>query len=241
MKISEKSQGAACPDGPLFAGIVPEERPGLFACLREEEKAYRKGDILLHAGETTGRFGLVTAGAVRIIKEDYQGSAVLVARIRPGELFAEAFAAGGLPLTVSAQAEDAAAVLWLDCRRVLTPCGNACPMHAALTGNLLRLVSRKNVFLTGRIEHLSKRTLRERVLSYLSEEAQRAGSRRFTIPFDRQGLADYLAADRSALSAVLGRLQRQGVLTFRKNEFAFCRPLCPDGEDPSARPEPPEA
>ena len=67
--------------------------------------------------------------------------------------------------------------------------------------------------------HLSRRTLREKVLSYLGEQAAKQGSREFDIPFDRQKLADYLAADRSALSAVLGKLLREGVLTFRKHHF----------------------
>ncbi|HIW73188.1 MAG TPA: Crp/Fnr family transcriptional regulator [Firmicutes bacterium] len=217
----EKAKTAAPPPSPLFASIPPEEVPVLLAGLQAERRSYQKGEILLHAGETTGRFGLAAAGTLQIVKEDMDGSATLLAQIRPGELFAEAFAAAGLPLSVSVRAEEEAAVLWLDYRRLTSPCRDAGPFHAVLTGNLLRILSRKNIFLTGRIEHLSRRTLREKVLSYLSEEAVRQGSRSFAIPLDRQGLADYLAADRSALSAVLGRLRREGVLTFRKNEFTL--------------------
>lgn len=206
---------------PLFRSVPPAEREGLLSCLQAREKRYKKGEFLLHAGDAAPYFGLVTGGAVRIVKEDWDGGVILLARIEPGELFAEAFAAAGLPLTVSAQAEAGAAVLWLDYRRVLSPCPSRCPSHAALAGNLLRILASKNVFLTGRIEHLSKKTLREKVLSYLAEQSIRQGSRHVFLPFDRQGLADYLAVDRSALSAVLGRLRDEGVLTFRKNEFTL--------------------
>ncbi len=206
---------------PLFHSLRPEETGKALACLQAVEKLYDKGEVLLLAGDVTHRLGLVLSGSVNIRKEDLEGNAALLARILPGELFAEAFAASGLPLSVTAEAAEKTAVLWLDYRRLLTPCGNACSFHTAVIGNLLEILARKNVFLTGRIEHLSRRSLREKVLSYLSEQAVRQGSRRVTIPFDRQGLADYLAADRSALSAVLGRLRDEGVLTFHKNEFTL--------------------
>lgn len=221
MHFLKQNRPIPLPDAPLFASIGKKERESLLACLGAREKRYAKGAPLLSAGETTVHFGLVLSGTLRIVKEDYNGNTILLALVSPGELFAEAFAAGGFPLTVSVLAEEDAAVLWLDYRRLLTPCQNACPFHAVLAGNLLRILGRKNVFLTGRIEHLSKKSLREKVLSYLSEQAVRQGSRHFTIPLNRQALADYLAADRSALSAVLSRLQKEGVLTFRKNEFTL--------------------
>ena len=84
---------------------------------------------------------------------------------------------------------------------------------------MLAVVADKNLMLNRRLGHLSKRSTREKLLSYLSEQATLHDSADFYIPFDRQKLADYLAADRSALSAVLGKLQREGVLTFRKHHF----------------------
>ena len=112
-------------------------------------------------------------------------------------------------------------VLQVDCQRFLTTCTSACACHARLVSNLVSSFAQKNIFLTGRIEHLSKRTLREKVLSYLSEQAHLCGTRSFVIPLDRQGLADYLAADRSALSAVLSKLRDEGILDFRKNDFTL--------------------
>ncbi len=206
---------------PLFRSLQPEEVSKLLACLQAAEKTYDKGEILLLAGDVAHHLGLVLSGSVNVRKEDIDGSAALLARIFPGELFAEAFAASGLPLAVTAEAAEKTAVLWLDYRRLLAPCRNACAFHSTAIGNLLEILARKNVFLTGRIEHLSKRSLKEKVLSYLSDQAARQGSRRVVIPFDRQGLADYLAADRSALSAVLGRLRDEGALSFRKNEFTL--------------------
>lgn len=199
---------------PLFAGVPEAELPGLLAAAGAQIRRYGTGSVLLQAGETAGRFGIVLAGAAQLWKEDYQGNRALLARLEPGEPFAEVFACLGTPLTVTAEAAGETAVLWLPYVSIASRGGQLCE-------NLLRSFAAKNLFLTGRIEHLSKRTLRQKALSYLSEQSLRAGSRSFRIPLNRQELADYLAADRSALSAVLSALRREGVLTFHKNRFTL--------------------
>lgn len=198
----------------LFAGVPAGELPGLLAAAGAQIRRYGTGSVLLQAGETTGRFGIVLAGAAQLWKEDYQGNRALLARLEPGEPFAEVFACLGTPLTVTAEAAGETAVLWLPYVSIASRGGQLCE-------NLLRSFAAKNLFLTGRIEHLSKRTLRQKALSYLSEQSLRAGSRSFRIPLNRQELADYLAADRSALSAVLSSLREEGVLTFHKNRFTL--------------------
>ena len=199
---------------PLFAGVPEAELPGLLAAAGAQIRRYGTGSVLLQAGETAERFGIVLAGAAQLWKEDYQGNRALLARLEPGESFAEVFACLGTPLTVTAEAAGETAVLWLPYVSIASRGGQLCE-------NLLRSFAAKNLFLTGRIEHLSKRTLRQKALSYLSEQSLRAGSRSFRIPLNRQELADYLAADRSALSAVLSSLREEGVLTFHKNRFTL--------------------
>lgn len=207
---------------PLFEGLEAQAIEALFACLHMRMKRYAGRSPILHVGSRPECFGLVLAGSVHILREEYDGSAALLASVGEGEIFAEAFAAGHMPLTVMAQAaQEGAEVLWLPCERVTAPCQNACDSHAVLLSNFMRLLARKNMFLTVRISHLSKRSLRDKVLSYLTEETLRQGSRSVSIPFDRQGMADYLAADRSALSAVLCRLRREGVIEFQKNHFTL--------------------
>lgn len=206
---------------PLFEGIAAAELPALLEQLRAETKTYPRGSILLRAGERRSTLGIVLSGAVQVQQEDYSGNNTLLAQLLPGDLFGEAFVCAGVPFTVSVSAPQGAAVLGLAYQSLLAMDRAATPANTAVIGNLIRLLAGKNIFLTGRISHLSKRTLRDKVLSYLSEQSQRAGSRDFTIPMNRQALADFLAADRSALSAVLCRLRDEGVLRFYKNRFTF--------------------
>ena len=165
---------------------------------------------------------MVLTGRVQVSRLKAGGQRVVMGEIRPGGLFAESFAcaqAESLPVTASALADTAA--LLLDCRRISSPCSAACGCHARLIANLLAVLAEKNLRLAGKVNHLSGRTIRERLLAYLEELSDRTGRRTVTVPFDRQALADYLCVDRSALSRTIGALQREGVLTADRARFTL--------------------
>ncbi|MEA4973053.1 MAG: Crp/Fnr family transcriptional regulator [Candidatus Metalachnospira sp.] len=205
---------------PLFKGIAENSIEPMLNCLRAREKNYSKNEYIFHAGASTAEIGIVLTGMVQIIKEDVWGNNTILAQLTEGMLFGEAFVIGNTDkIPVSVYSLQASRILFLDKEKTVTPCKAACEFHYNVSHNMLEILAQKNIFLTERMEHLSKRTLRDKVLSYLSDAAQKAGSREFTIPFDRQGLADYLAADRSALSAVLGKLKDEEILDFKKNKF----------------------
>ena len=197
---------------PLFRNISPADLASLLDCLDARERAYEKGAWLLRRGERTDRLGLVLSGTVHILREDFWGSRSIVGLAGPGEIFAESYALAGEPLEVSVLAASDARVLFLRVETALTGCGQ-------LTRNLTALLAEKNLTLTRKMRHMARRTTREKLLSYLSAQALRSGGPEFDIPMDRQQLADYLAVDRSAMSAVLGKLRDEGVLEFRKNHF----------------------
>ena len=202
---------------PLFRDIAPADLASLLDCLDARERAYEKGAWLLRRGEWTDRLGLVLSGTVHILREDFWGSRSIVGLAGPGEIFAESYALAGEPLEVSVLAASDARVLFLRVETALTGCGQ-------LTRNLTALLAEKNLTLTRKMRHMARRTTREKLLSYLSAQALRSGGPEFDIPMDRQQLADYLAVDRSAMSAALGKLRDEGVLEFRKNHFRLLEP-----------------
>ena len=202
---------------PLFRDIAPADLASLLDGLDARERAYEKGAWLLRRGERTDRLGLVLSGTVHILREDFWGSRSIVGLAGPGEIFAESYALAGEPLEVSVLAASDARVLFLRVETALTGCGQ-------LTRNLTALLAEKNLTLTRKMRHMARRTTREKLLSYLSAQALRSGGPEFDIPMDRQQLADYLAVDRSAMSAALGKLRDEGVLEFRKNHFRLLEP-----------------
>ena len=204
----------------LFQNIKQEDMPSLLRCLHANVQHYSKAAFLLVAGDAVTNVGIVLKGQAHVLREDINGNQLIVTELQTGDLFAETFACiqtEYCPVTVAAMTD--CTVLWLDYRRVIMPCTNLCSHHAELVGNMLRQLAMKNLKLNSRLEVLSKRSIRERLLVYLEMQAEKMGSREFSIPFNRNELADYLCIDRSAMSRELSNLRREGVLHFEKNRF----------------------
>ena len=203
----------------LFRGIEESDLPGLLSCMEAGELSFRKGETLLHCGERTEQLGLVLAGTVHIVRDDFWGNRSIVGFAGPGDVFAESYALTGEPLGVSALAATDCAVLFFGASKVISGCAQVCGFHEQLSRNLLGMVAKKTLLLTEKMRHMARKTTREKLLSYLSAQALRAGTSEFEIPLDRQQMADFLGVERSAMSAALGRLRDEGILEFRKNRF----------------------
>ena len=164
--------------------------------------------------------GIVLSGKVHIVREDYYGNRNIVAIVSPGEMFGEVFACAGTDLMpVSVFAEEISEIMFIDLRSITATCGQGCESHDVISRNLLRIVSEKNLILNRKIDFLSKRSTREKLLSYLSAQAKRTRSAEFSIPFNRQELADFLCVDRSAMSAELSKMSRDGLIRYEKSRF----------------------
>ncbi len=206
----------------LFEGITPEELHTMLACIAGRIEEVEKGQTLVHEGDPANFVGLVLRGSVQLVREDYYGNRSIVAHITPSELFGESYACADVSaMPVSVVAAQESTVLMMDCRRLTTSCCNACSFHSRIIYNLLGVVAKKNLVFDQKIRILSQRSTREKLMAYLLSQAKLHGSNRFTIPYDRQGLADYLEVERSGLSAEIGKLRREGVLESEKNQFVL--------------------
>ena len=179
----------------LFRGTTPQEVQSILECLQAEKKHYQKSDVIYHAGDSVTSLGMVLSGSVSIENDDLWGNKSILDRIGPGQVFAETYACvSGEALMVSVVAAEASDILFMNVSRLLRICPHACEHHGKLIRNLLTISAQKNLNLSRRIFHTSSKSIRGRLLSYLSFQAVRQGRRDFTIPFNRQQLADYLSA-----------------------------------------------
>ena len=205
---------------PLFKGISPDELEGILVCLQARKSTYQNQEIILLEGQPVTSVGIVLSGRVQVIKEDYLGNRTIMTEIEPGNLFAETFSCAQtseIPVTVISTADSS--VLWLNYYSIITLCPAACGYHNQLIRNMLSILASKNLMLNQKMEYLAKRSTREKLLSYLSSQARQAGKNSFSIPFNRQELADYLSVDRSAMSTELSRMRDEGIVNFTRNEF----------------------
>ena len=205
-------------NSPLFQGIAFSDFERMLDCLSAGTSCYKKDGIILLAGDPVNFVGLILAGSVQIIKEDLDGRIAIITELGVSDAFGEVFACAGIshsPVTILA-AEDTE-VLLLDYKRVITSCSSACPFHSRLIENMLKLIATKNLVLNQKIEILSKRTTREKLMCYF--DSYRGAARRFTIPFNREELAQYLCVDRSAMSNELCKMRDEGLIAFNRTEF----------------------
>ena len=212
---------------PLFQGIAEEDFAAVLDCLGGNIVRFAKRETILSEGEPVRYMGIVLSGSAQVVQVDYFGNRSIVANLEPSELFAESFACAGvkeMPVQVVAN-EDDTAVLWIDHLRITQPYGNDCGFYRKLIDNLLKIAATKNLAFHQKVEILSKRTTREKLMAYLMLQAKKNHSSSFTIPFDRQELADYLGVDRSGLSAEISKLRREGVFQCERNHFTLLSTL----------------
>lgn len=207
---------------PLFHGMEETEIEDIMHCFDGYTRKYSKGETIYHMGEIVTKIGIVLSGNVHIEKDDVWGNKSILDSIGPGQVFAETYVCiPGEPLMVSVAASETAEILFMDIGKRLTACEKNCSCHNQLTQNLLMISAHKNLNLSRKIFHTSSKSIRGRLLSYLSEQAARQESMKFTIPFNRQQLAEYLGVDRSAMSNELSKMQKEGMLTFSRNQFCL--------------------
>lgn len=209
---------------PLFHGIDESEIRSILACLSPRRRKYEKDETIFSAGEAISEVALILSGNVLIEKEDFWGNRSILAHLEKNDLFGEAFASLSAESDVNAVASAKTDILFLHIGQLLTCCTSACAFHQRLIRNLLAAVAEKNTRLAKKADLLAQRTVRGKLLAYLSSQAQLQGSPSFDIPFSRQQLADYLSVDRSHMTVELGKLEKEGILRFQKNRFQLLQP-----------------
>ena len=205
-------------NNPLFQGVAFSDFESMLVCLSARTVEHKKDDIILLSGDTVSFVGLVLSGVVQIIKEDINGRITIIAELGVSELFGEVFACAGIsqsPVTVLAK--ENTEILLMDYKKIITSCSTACRFHARLIENMLTLIADKCLVLNRKIEILSKRTTREKLIAFF--DSQRGGARSFTIPYNREEMAAYLCVDRSAMSNELCKMRDEGLIKFQKNKF----------------------
>ena len=204
----------------LFAGIRPEDMAGMLGCIGYHVRSYAKGEVIAFEAEIINHVGVVLKGKVDMLKEDLWGNRTLLVRMNRDEVFGETFACGedALSMVTFAAAEDTQ-VLFLSFSRVMHTCSHACAFHQTLIENMVRIIARKNRELMRKVEVVSKKSLREKILAYLSIQAQQHSAKVFDIPLGRLELAEYLCADRSALTRELAKMQEEGIIDYHRNTF----------------------
>lgn len=209
---------------PLFDKIDDKELNIIFNSRYTKVSSFPKNQIIIAEGDSTDHIGIVLSGAVQIVRNDYFGNRSIIAHIEPPEIFAEVFAFSdtkAMPVSVISTAESR--IMLIDLKNLLNGISDETAFYAKLTNNLLKLITEKNLKLNEKIEIISKRTTREKLMTFLTSQAKLNQSDTFTIPYDRQALADFLEIDRSAMSAEISKLRAEGIIGSSRSTFKLIK------------------
>lgn len=207
----------------LFRDMSEDEIHACLNTLKSQEKTYKKGTIILHAGEETDRMGLVLDGSVTIESNDVWGNCTILTHVPIGQFFAETYALlPGEVMLVDVKANEDCKILFITIGSFFSKISSS-SWKEKLTRNLLTISAYKNLTLSGRSFHTSPKSARGRILAYLNTVSLQKHSVEFDIPFDRQQLADYLNLERTNMSKELGKMQREGIIECRKSHFKLIK------------------
>ena len=224
--VSAKDYIPQMMNSPLFQGIAQEDLLGVMTCVGAHIKSYEKGAFIHLQDDQIRSVGVVLSGSVEMIREDIWGNKALLLRMQPGALFGETFVCGGIHnKLVSFAAAERSVVLFVPFQRALTTCAQSCGFHRQLIENMVSAIAEKNWALMEKVDLISKKSLREKLCEYLTRRSEYAGSMSFTIPLGRVQLAEYLHADRSALTRELNRMADEGLIAFHRNRFQILKQL----------------
>lgn len=204
----------------LFRGVSETDIEPMLSCLGAKFKEYKKGEYIFRQGEYIDNICVLLCGSVHIQSDDYWGNRSIISEVSAGEMFGESFAVyESCAVLNDAVATSDSMVAFLNVKRLMTVCSSSCAFHCTVIQNLIIALTQKNRSLVQKLTHISKRTTREKLISYLSNQSKLNGSNSFSIPFNRQELADFLSVDRSAMSNELCKMRNEGLIEFCKNNF----------------------
>ncbi|MBO5212262.1 MAG: Crp/Fnr family transcriptional regulator [Clostridia bacterium] len=207
---------------PLFDGIEEDDLFRMLNCLGATVKSFDKKYAIFAEGDPAKYIGIVLSGSVQIIQNDYYGNRSILSSIESAQVFAEAFACAGLStIPVTVIANEPCEIMLIDCNHILQVCSNNCKFHNKLIFNLMKDIAVKTIIFHQKIDVISKRSTREKLVTYLFQQSKKAQSDSFDIPFNRQELADYLEVDRSGLSVEISKLKKEGIINNQKRHFVL--------------------
>ena len=204
----------------LFAGIEQNEILSLLHCVDAKVLNYKKGEFVLRQGDEMEDIALLLDGSLHIQSDDYWGNRSILGYVSGGEIFGEAYVLShDSRILNDVVAVENSVVMFINAKRIISVCSSTCAFHTKVVQNMFLVISEKNKKLVQKLGHVCKRSIREKLNSYLSQEAKKQKSPNIIIPFNRQQLADFLSVDRSAMSNELCKMRDEGLIEFRKNYF----------------------
>ncbi|WP_028829693.1 Crp/Fnr family transcriptional regulator [Proteocatella sphenisci] len=207
----------------LFEGISSEDIENILVCLNAFVKNYEKKETVIRENEPIPGIGIILRGSIQISKTDLLGNINIIAEPKKNQLFAETFEAAGIHISpVRVTSKESTKILFIQYGKMMNMCSNSCVFHSRMIVNMMKIIAVKNTELNKKIDILSKRTIREKLMAYFLMEMNLQGkSRKIRLAFSKTDLADYICTDRSSMSREISRMQEDGIIQVKGRDITI--------------------
>ena len=233
--MNEENMRSVLKRGLLFRNMEDGEIREALETLASHRRSYPKRALVLRDGDSMNQVGVILSGRLHLFHIDANGNSNLMEELGSGEAIGLLNAIGDYRLHISAEATEETEILFLNVSQLLRTNVLTAPVQIRFLQNLTLAVAQQAHRLTRKLEDSIRRSTRERLQDYLSDQFHKAGSRTFSIPLNRQDLADFLFVDRSAMSNELCKMRDEGLLKFDKSKFELLieMPITEEERDPN--------
>lgn len=197
----------------IFSGITEEEKEHMFHCFTPVKKVFFDGETIMNYAHKIDKVGILLNGRAHLSCLDYEGRHSILEQLEKNDIFGEVFM---LPLDdfqYFVVADTVCDVLFIDYTQIIKRCSNACAEHSRLVNNLLQMTASKAQSMALHINILSRRTTRQKLMTYFEINALKTKEKYFTIPMSLSALADYISVDRSSMMRELRKMKEEGLLS----------------------------
>ena len=206
----------------LFQGITDDEYTDLINCLSPQVKHFSKNEIIFFTGDSIQHIGIILCGTAHAYLEHINGNQTIMSTLMPMSVFGEILVSTRTqqsPVTVCTASDVTAA--FIEYQKICSVCTAACSAHRIFLQNMIKVIGDKYFYLFDRINILREKTLRSKIMAYLYSLSGSGKMPVVTIPFTKTMLADYLLANRSALSKELRKMEHNGLITVNGREVTL--------------------
>ena len=197
----------------IFHDITNQEVEAMIQCFRMRRCRFQAGQTICTYGEDAREIGVLVQGTAELVRLDQEGIRTILEQLETGGVFGEALAfTPTLGDCVEVVSTGCAEVLFMEYAHIMKRCEKACSHHSKLVQNMFRLVAEQTLRLSRRVEVLSRRSIRDKLLCYFRLRSLEAGAGSFQLPFTLSALADYISTDRSAMMRELKKMKADGLV-----------------------------
>ncbi len=204
----------------LFKNVKEVEMEHMLICLNCYSKNYKNDEYVFFAGSEVNYISVILSGSVEVIKENQAGSVHIVAFLGPSNLFGEGIVCTAARLSpVTVRVKEDSKILFIPYERITKSCSNSCNHHVQLIQNMMTILGEKNYNLNKKIELLTLKGMREKIVSYLLSESHVNNSLTFQLIPNRNELAEYLNVSRTSMCRELSRMKDENLIDYYQNSF----------------------